>query len=214
MDISRKKDFVSNCCGHIASFPVMKIFIVLVCLLVSPALFAHQVIVYAKAVLFELDNGPGTPTPTEPRQAKFLAAYRADLARPAPFAPPIPLTAPPEWGKTVPGAAGKLEFHDKFTGGFFVRLALEKLAPKHRYILTLNGNPKLAGNERLVDPVPGMETERYFDFLTIKTDGEGRYDATIGVALLPGPYHVRFYVKDTTDFKIVLYHDYFKFAVE
>jgi len=25
---------------------------------------------------------------------------------------------------------------------------------------------------------------------------------------------VRFYVKDTADFKIVLYHDYFKFAVE
>jgi len=35
-----------------------------------------------------------------------------------------------------------------------------------------------------------------------------------GVALPPGPYDVRFYVKDTSDFKIVLYHDFFPFGVQ
>ena len=33
--------------------------------------------------------------------------------------------------------------------------------------------------------------------------------------MLPaGEYEVRFFVKDRTDYKIVLYHDFFKFTVE
>ena len=194
----------------------MRSLLLLTALLLAPALFASTIIVYAKGDFTVLESGSSTPAPApkEPVKSKFLAACQADLALPAPFAPAIKLGAPPEWGKTVPGATGKIDFHDRFSGGFFVRVALEGLAPKHGYILTLNGNPKLAGNERLVDAVPGLETERYFDFLTITTDADGRYAATFGIALLPGPYDVRFYVKDTDDFKIVLYHDYFKFAVE
>jgi hypothetical protein len=42
----------------------------------------------------------------------------------------------------------------------------------------------------------------------------GEYMATFAIALPKGPYDVRFYVKDTDDFKIVLYHDFFRFAVE
>jgi hypothetical protein len=35
-----------------------------------------------------------------------------------------------------------------------------------------------------------------------------------GVAFPPGPYDVRFDVKDTSDFKIVLYHGFFPFGVQ
>jgi len=194
--------------------PHMKFLPLLAALLFCPVLFASDIIVYAKGQFAVLDSAAANPVPKDSGQAGLLAAYQTDLAQPAPFAPPIQLIAPPGWGKTVPGALGRLEFHDKFRGGFIVRVTLAGLAPKHRYILTLNGNPKLAGNDRLVDVVPGMETERYFDFLTITTEKDGHYDATFAIALATGPYDVRFYVKDTADFKIVLYHDYFKFAVE
>jgi hypothetical protein len=53
-----------------------------------------------------------------------------------------------------------------------------------------------------------------YDFQTITTDATGRYNATYGLVLTAGPYDVRFYVKDTADFKIVLYRDFFKFTVE
>lgn len=179
----------------------------------QPAL-ADQIVVFAKGETLTLNSGSPTPAPKEPARVTFLQGVKADLAHPAAFAKPFALIAPPAWGKTVPGASGKIEFHKKFAGGFFVRVNLDGLAPDHRYILTLNGNPKLAGNDRLADAVPGMATERYFDFQTITADTQGRYGATFAIALPAGPYDVRFYVKDTTDFKIVLYHDYFKFTVE
>ena len=46
------------------------------------------------------------------------------------------------------------------------------------------------------------------------TGANGQYDATIGIRLPAGPYEVRFYVKDTADFKIILYRDFFKFQVD
>jgi hypothetical protein len=183
-------------------------------LLSGGALFAESIVVFAKGDSVALDATTAASIRTNPPQKTFLAAVRADLAHPAAFAVPFNLSTPPAWGKTIATASGKIEFHDAFHGGFFVRVALTGLAPNHRYILTLNGNPKLAGNERLIDAVPGIETERYFDFLTVTTNAQGHYSATFGIALIPGPYDVRFYVKDTDDFKIVLYHDYFKFVVE
>ncbi len=192
----------------------MKTLLLLVGLLFSTSLWAQQIVVFAKGDTLTLDAKGTAPTPKEPAKAAFLASYQTDLTHPSAFAPIIPLIAPPEWGKAIPGAAGSLKFHDKFQGGLFVHVVLTDLVPHHLYILTLNGKPELAGNERLVDLVPGMDKERFFDFHKITTDAHGRYEATYGIALLPGPYHVRFYVKDTDDFKIVLYHDYFKFGVE
>lgn len=193
----------------------MKPLLVIVGLLAlnQPAV-ANQIVVFAKGEFLTLNSGDAAPVPTEPDRVHFLQAFKTDLAHPAAFAKPFALIAPPDWGKPISGASGKIGFHKKFAGGFFVRVALAGLAPAHRYVLTLNGNPKLAGNDRLVDAVPGMAAERYFDFQTITTDAQGCYVATFGIALLPGPYDVRFYVKDTADFKIVLYHDYFKFTVE
>ncbi len=183
-------------------------------LLLGGTLGAGQIVVFGKEDVLTLDSGAAVAAPKDPAKARFLAACQAELAHPTASPTRFTLSAPPEWGKRVSGGGGVIEFRDAFPGGFFVRLTLTGLAPKHRYILTLNGNPALAGNDRLADPVPGNAKERYLDFLTVTTDGDGRYEATFGIALAAGPYHVRFYVKDTDDFKIVLFHDYFKFAVE
>jgi hypothetical protein len=173
---------------------------------------SQHVVVFGKGDSAVLQ--PATPLPQTPAKAVFYQAFSADLEHPADFAAPIALTAFPQWGRLVPGASGEIQFHRSFPGGFVVRVALEGLLPGHSYILTLNGNPERAGNASLVDPVPGNEREKYFDFQTVTTDAHGSYLATFGIALPPGPYDVRFYVKDPADFKIVLYHDFFPFAVE
>jgi hypothetical protein len=60
-------------------------------------------------------------------------------------------------------------------------------------------------------------------FLPVSADGRsnaarpryiGGYHATFGVMLPSGDYEVRFFVKDRSDYKIVLHHDFFKFTVE
>lgn len=157
---------------------------------------------------------PSTPIPEAPTKDIFFRAFKADLDHPAEFGPQIDLTNLPSGGRLVPGASGGIQFHRSFRGGFVVWVALEGLLPDHPYILTLNGNPERAGNDNLVDPVPGGGPEKYFDFQTVTTDFHGSYLAAFGVALPPGPYDVRFYVKDTSDFKIVLYHNFFRFGVE
>jgi hypothetical protein len=193
----------------------MKTLLFLAGLLAASSLAAREIVVFAKGESRQLDSPePSAAAPADPGKAAFLSAFQSDLAHPAAFAAPEPLSAPPAWGKTVAGAAGSIQYHGSFAGGFVVRVALHGLAPGHRYILTLNGNPDLPGNGRLVDPVPGNPKERYFDFLTATTDPTGRYDATFGIVLAAGPYGVRFYVKDTDDFKIILYHDYFNFSVQ
>ena len=192
----------------------MKPLLLIAGLLFGSRVLAAPTVVFSKVEIVELDSGKTVDAPNDPAKAAFVAAVKHDLGHPAPFASPFKLSSPPEWGRTVPGSSGKIEFHDRFPGGFFVRVNLEGLTPDHRYRLTLNGNPKLAGNDRLADPVPGLPAERYFDFFTATTDAKGNYQGTFGIALSPGPYDVRFYVKDTDDFKIVLYHDYFKFTVE
>lgn len=93
-------------------------------------------------------------------------------------------------------------------------MQLHDLRPNHAYILTLNGNPEKAGNTLLPTPVPGNEREKCHDFLDFETDAAGRYDGELGVFLRPGAYDARIYVKDTADFKIVLYRDFFKFTVD
>ena len=192
----------------------MKKLLILSGLLLGGGLCAQSIAVFAKGEFLLLDAGIPAPAPPEPARVAFLAAYRADLAQPAAFAAPNPLSTPPAWGRAVPAATGAIQFHETFRGGFVVRITLDGLAPHQRYILTLNGNPARAGNDRLVDPGPGNEKEKYYEFLTATTDANGHYQATFGIVRPAGPYDVRFYVKDTADFKIVLYHDFFKFAVE
>lgn len=172
---------------------------------------AHDIVVFGKGRTLVL--GSDAPPPADAADRTFLAAFTHDLARSIAFGSPAKLDAPPDWGRTVAGAGGTIAYPASYPRGFVVRVSLSGLLPAHRYILTLNGNPTLPGNDRLVDPVPGNPKERYFDFQTVTTDDQGRYEATFAIRLEAGPYGARFYVKDTDDFKIVLYHDYFNFAV-
>jgi hypothetical protein len=184
-------------------------------LILASPLGAQQVAVFGEHDFYELDSGFALSGPREPGRAAFFAAFKADLARHAPFESAMDLVSPPAWGKTVgPGTRGTIRFHPAFPGGFCCRLSLENLAPEHSYILTLNGNPSRAGNGLLPSAVPGNEREKYYDFLVVRTDARGAYDATLGVFLKPGGYDVRCYVKDTADFKIVLFRDYFLFRVD
>jgi hypothetical protein len=173
---------------------------------------AQPVIVFGKGDSVVVQ--PSMPVPDAPTKDIFYRAFKADMEHPAEFEPQIDLTAFPQLGRLVPGASGGIQFHRSFRGGFIVRVGLEGLLPDHPYILTLNGSPERAGNANLVDPVPGGGPEKYFDFQTVTTDSRGSYQAAFAIALPPGPYDVRFYVKDTADFKIVLYHNFFRFAVE
>ncbi|HMD61103.1 MAG TPA: hypothetical protein VKG78_06710 [Opitutaceae bacterium] len=176
---------------------------------------AQQIVVFGETDFVVLDAGAPSPGPGDPDRVAFLEGFRADLARKAPYGEAMDLVNPPSWGKTVSAATrGEIRFHKSFARGFACRLTLENLLPDHEYILTLNGNPERAGNSLLLTPVPKNEKERYYDFLIARTDPHGRYDASLGVYLRPGAYDVRCYVKDTADFKIVLYRDFFKFTVE
>lgn len=175
---------------------------------------AAPIVVFGEKDVYAVDAASATAGPRDPDRAAFFSAYRADVGRGAPLERSLDLVSPPPWGKTVSESTrGRIQFHPSFPGGFACRIALEGLPPAHGYILTLNGNPSRAGNGLLSSAVPGNELERYYDFLIITTDSRGRYEANLGVFLKPGKYDVRCYVKDTADFKIVLYRDFFTFEV-
>jgi hypothetical protein len=177
-------------------------------------LSAGQIVVFGEKDFHTLGPGAVTRAPADPDRAAFFRGYQEDRARGVPYESAVELTSPPAWGKTVGAATrGTLRFHPSFAGGFACQIALDNLLPDHDYILTLNGNPARAGNGLLLSAVPGIPKERYYDFLIVTTDALGHYDADLGVFLKAGSYDVRCYVKDTGDFKIVLYHDYFRFAV-
>jgi len=178
-------------------------------LLLGTNLFAEPIVVLGKNDVVK----PGAGIKLEdPPRAAFLAQARKDRE---PLATSMNLVNPPEWGRTVgPRTGGEVRFHTAFPGGFVFRLSLHNLLPKHRYILCINGKPGLEGNELLPDPVPGLPAEKYLDFLKVDTDEAGTYQADLAVLLKPGDYRARFYVKDESDSKIVLYHDYFQFGVK
>ena len=150
----------------------------------------------------------------DPAQAAFLAAFKADLAHPMAFEGPVQLTPLSGSGRTVPGATGEIHYLRLFSGGLVIGVTLAGLVPNHEYILTLNGAVEHAGNNNLPDEVPSNHSQKYYDFSEMTTDANGRYQATFGILLPAGPYDVYFFVKDTTDWKIVLSHNFFKFTVE
>ena len=189
----------------------MKMFLFVACLQLSTGLFAQEIVVFAKGDNLVLGAGAEVK---DPAKSPFLAAFKVDLDHPLAFAGPDKLSDLPEYGRKVSGAAGEIQYHGSFQSGLVVGVTLKGLTPNHKYVLTLNGNPQRAGNDKLMETVDHNKKEKYYDFLTVMTDANGRYHATLGIRLPAGPYDVRFYVKDTTDFKIILYHDFFKFTVE
>jgi hypothetical protein len=179
-------------------------------LLLAAGLSARQTVVLDRNDVRSADAG-GQDLPADPAKAAFLAAALKDFAGGAPFDATLTLINPPAWGRVVsPETTGAVGIRRAFAGGFVFHLDLAHLLPSHRYILTLNGNPQRAGNGYLADPVPGNPNERYYDFFIATTDGAGAYHGDFAVLLHPGDYDIRFYVKDTADFKIVLYHDFFR----
>jgi hypothetical protein len=180
-------------------------------LLGAAGVYADPIAVFGEKDFFAL-GGPAVPVGAD--RLAFFEGYKSDMKRQAPLEGALDLVNPPDWGKTVsPGTSGTIRFHASFAGGFVCHLDLENLLPEHAYILTLNGNPSRAGNALLPSLVPGNPQERYYDFLIVRTDARGRYDEDLGIFLRPGAYDVRCYVKDTADFKIVLYRDFFSFEV-
>lgn len=171
---------------------------------------AEPTVVISKAQKIE----PGAlPVGLDSVASRFLEAVRK--AQGTPFDGKVELVNPPAWGKVIaPNTAGTLAFHTSFQGGFRFHVSLANLRPNQHCSLTLNGKPGLEGNELLLDPVPGLEAERYYDFFKFDTDANGCFEKDLAVALKPGPYRARFYVKDTDDYKIILYHDYFPFQVK
>lgn len=111
--------------------------------------------------------------------------------------------APPIWGKTIPGSSGKVIYFDNFQGAFSGRIELKGLAPNHSYVLTLN--EKLGVNNKLPNT--------YIDFLMVVTNEVGYVNSEFDVKLPSGNYNVKFFVKDTEDWKIVLYNDFLIFTV-
>ena len=176
---------------------------------------AQKNVIFSKTEKCYLNADEGACKPGTPDKIEFLTLFNhqskktsGELAKARLITPPL------EWGKKVSDSTyGEIAYLPALKYGFFVNLQLVNLLPDHNYQLCLNGNPKLAGNDLLPDTVPNLNIEKYYDFLSVKTDSHGSYKSTIGIFLKPGDYNVRFYVKDTNGFKIVLYHDYFKFSV-
>lgn len=183
-------------------------------LLLSTPMAAGPIAVYGEKDYYVLDAVPASEGPKDPGQRAFFEAYKQDQMVPS-YETALDLVNPPSWGKTISATTrGTIQFHPSFAAGLVCRIAIDGLLPDHGYILTLNGNPALPGNDLLLSLVPGMANERYYDFLIVKSDARGHFDGSFGIYLKPGKYDARCYVKDTGDFKIVLYHDYFPFEVK
>jgi hypothetical protein len=176
--------------------------------------FAQEIVVFGRGNSLVLAPGIADTNAPDMAKASFLAAFKADLQKPAAFGETAELIDFPNHGRSVPGAGGGFRYHPSFPGGLVVVTTLEGLLPNHKYMLTLNGKPERAGNTNLVQTVSNKPGEKYYDFQTVMTDATGGYRATFGVMLPAGEYEVRFFVKDRSDYKIVLYHDFFKFTVE
>jgi hypothetical protein len=153
--------------------------------------------------------------PADKAQASFLESAGKDLLKPSHFDVAYPLVNPPAWGRIVrPDSTGRLEILRSYPRGFRFAMNMEHMQPNHTYVLCINGRPEHPGNELLPTAVPGHEAERYYDFYTLTTNANGSYRAGFALMLKPGAYNVHFYIKDTSDHKIVLYGlEYFDFTV-
>jgi DNA-directed RNA polymerase subunit RPC12/RpoP len=173
-------------------------------------------VIFAKGDSMVFESGTAAAEVKDPARAAFLAAFKADLAHPLAFEGPGELSIFPQYGRIVPGSTGDIQWHRSFPGGLVIVVTLQGLVPGHKYILSINGDPKRVGNGNLVDvyQVSRDIARRYYDFSTVTTDMTGSYHTTFGIMLPTSQYDVSFYVKETTDFSIVLYHDFFKFTVE
>jgi hypothetical protein len=176
-------------------------------------LSAEDIVVFANGD-FVSTGGAAPSQSAGSGRAAFLEAAQRDFSGHAPFDVAYPLINPPAWGRVVNAdTSGKLQIRRSFGHGLVFHLDMEHLQADHTYVLCINGRPQHPGNELLPESVPGHAEEKYYDFYTVTTDSMGSYHAGFALLLRPGAYNVHFYVKDTTDHKIVLYGlEYFDFT--
>jgi hypothetical protein len=173
---------------------------------------SEPLVVFSRNDVRPLHSGKA---PTSGAQVAFWSAYQADRAAGNRYELELPFVTPPEWGKIIsPKTGGRVQYHRVFPHGFACRISLHDLVPNHLYILTLNGSPLKDGNVLLPMKVPNVEGEKYYDFLDLKADEQGGFDAEVGLFLEPGRYDVRIYVKDASDFKIVVFREFFPFVAK
>lgn len=193
---------------HLRRLLTLGAFLLAACALAA----AGPLVVFSRNDVRPLDSGKA---PSVAAQAVFWSAYRQDREGGVKYELDLPLVAPPEWGKTIrPQTGGRVRYHRIFPHGFACRITLHDLVPNQAYILTLNGSPLKDGNVLLPTKVPNVEREKYYDFLDFKSDENGGFDAELGIFLEPGRYDVRIYVKDASDFRIVLFREFFPFVAK
>jgi len=199
---------------HLALSTISKS-LILASLTLFVRLSAEDIVVFANGDFVSSGNAAATQ-PADSGKAAFLGAAQHDFSGHAPFDVEYPLINPPAWGRVVNAdTTGMLQIRRSFGHGFVFHLDMEHLQADHAYVLCINGRPQHAGNELLPESVPGHAEEKYYDFYTVTTDSRGGYRAGFALLLRPGAYNVHFYVKDTTDHKIVLYGlEYFDFTAQ
>ena len=138
----------------------------------------------------------------------FTASYQCSVGtkRQVDLAP-----AKSEWGKPISGSSGKVVYCDDAPPPFTGKLDFSALEPDRSYRVTLNGIPGRPGNDRL-EKTRG--NERYSDFDQYQADVKGAGGGEFKWYLRPGRYEVKFFLKDTDDWKIVLYNDFFAFTIQ
>ena len=128
----------------------MRTLILSLLLIFNYSLYSQKIVVFSKTENCNFTGELKSCNPENPEKREFLRnfagmanTYPANLAK-------ARLTTPPlEWGKKVSDSTyGEISYSLTFKFGFYVDLKLQNLLPDHIYSLCLNGNPKLAGNER------------------------------------------------------------------
>ena len=195
----------------------MKNLLLLIFISLSSFTFSQQIVVFSKDEVCDLKTNNSICQTSEKNKSDFINLFKISDFSDTSLISKIEFIAPPlQWGRKIGNEAkyGEVIFYKSLINGYVFNIKLANLLPNHSYILTLNGNPSLEGNNLLPDTVPNLKAEKYYDFLSVKTDAGGEYNAKIGVYLLKGDYHVRFYIKDHDDCKIILYHDYYRFKIK
>lgn len=119
-------------------------------------------------------------------------------------------TSSARWGLPIGQSWGRVVYRRTGEGSFSGRLVLDGLPPERTYVLCLNSFEDHESGRHLPQV---YEDERYYDFEQIRTDADGAVDKTFSVALPPAAYHVKFLVKDPSDWRVMLHSDFVRFEV-
>lgn len=122
----------------------------------------------------------------------------------------LTLSIPDGFGRQIIGSSGSLKYCVESTRYFKGEINLQGLLPNHDYILTINGKPNEPGNNCL----PKERSDgNYLDAGIVHTNAQGLCSMRLRIRLKSSDYEVRFFLKDKTDYVIVLHNDYLSFSI-